>query len=83
MGLILKSEHGPSPTFIFVARFRPESKIYQVSQDKRYCGVSESVVLRYSCCQCKALSHLDQSIGLNNHKLSLLVNDNAAECNLL
>jgi len=25
-------------------------------------------------------NHLDQNIGVNNHKLSLLVNDNSAEC---
>jgi len=32
--------------------------------------------------KCTVLSHHDQSIGLNKHKLSLLVNDNAAECNV-
>jgi len=33
-------------------------------------------------CKCTVLSHLDQNIGLNKHKLSLLVNDNLAECNV-
>jgi len=28
------------------------------------------------------LSHLNQTIGLNKHKLSLLGNDNAAECSV-
>jgi len=37
MGLILKP--GPSPTFIFEARFRPESRIYPVSHDMRNCGL--------------------------------------------
>jgi len=32
-------EPRPSPTFIFEARFEPENKIYQVSQDTRNCGV--------------------------------------------
>jgi len=27
-------------------------------------------------------NHLDQNIGLIKHKLSFLVNDNAAECNI-
>ena len=27
-------------------------------------------------------NHLDQNIDLSKHKLSLLVNDNAAECNV-
>jgi len=39
MGLILKHESGLSLTFIFEARFRPESQIYRVSQDKRNCGM--------------------------------------------
>jgi len=32
--------------------------------------------------KCTVLSHLDQNIGLNKHKFSLLVNDNIAECNV-
>ena len=49
MGLNLKPESGPSrnhkpepglsPKFIFEARFRPESQIYQVDQDMRNCGL--------------------------------------------
>jgi len=83
MGLILKPEPGPSLTFNFETRFRPESQIYQVSQVKRNCGVSKNVVCVYSCMtKCMVLSYLDQNIGLNKHKPSLLVNDNVAECNV-
>jgi len=71
---IHKPEPGPSQKFIFEARFRPESQIYRVSQDKRNCVASKNVVYGFSC-KCTALSHLDQDVGLN--KLSLLVNDNA------
>jgi len=38
-GLILKPDLGPSPTFVFEARFRPKSQIYRVSQDMQNCGV--------------------------------------------
>jgi len=72
-------EPGPRPTFIFEARFKPESQIYRVSQDKRNCGVSKNVVYGYSC---KVLAHLDQNIDFNKHKLSLVVNNNAAECTI-
>jgi len=81
MGLILKPEPGPSSTFIFEARFRPESRIYRVSQDMRNCGVSINVVYGYSC-KCTVLSHLNQTNCLSKHKFSLLSNDNAAECNV-
>jgi len=30
---------GPSPTITFETRFRPESQIYQVSQEMSNCGV--------------------------------------------
>jgi len=43
-------------------------------------GVSKYVVYGYSC-KCTVLSYLDQYIGLNKRKRSLLVNDNAAERN--
>jgi len=74
-------EPGPSPTFIFEARFRTESQIYRVSQDKHNCGVSKNVVYVYSC-KCTPLSHRNQHNGLNKHELSLLVNDNAAVRNV-
>jgi len=56
-------------------------RIYRVSQDKHNCRVSKNVVYGYNC-KCTALSHLDQHIGLNKHKLNLLVKDHAAECNV-
>jgi len=59
----------------------PESQILRVSQDKRNCGVSKNVVYGFNY-KCTVLSPLDQNIGLNKHKLSLLVNNNAAECNV-
>ena len=43
VGPNLKLEPGPSPTFIFEARFKPESQFYRVSQDKRNCAVSKNV----------------------------------------
>jgi len=52
-----------------------------MSQVKRNCGVSKDVVYGYSCKR-TVLSHLDQNIGLNKYKLSLLVNDYAAVCNV-
>ena len=63
------------------ARFRPENQISRVSQDMRICGVQKNVVYGYSC-KCTVLSHHDHNIGLNKHKLSLLVNANAADCNI-
>jgi len=81
MILILKPEPGPSPTFIFEARFWLESQIYRVSQDMRNRRMSKNVAYGYSC-KCTVLSHLDQNNGLNKQKFSLLVNDNAAECNV-
>jgi len=46
---------------------------------KTYCaGVAAGKLF----CHTQNTSHLDQNIGLNKHKLSLLVNDNAAECNV-
>jgi len=44
-----KPEPGPIPTFIFKARFRPESQIYRVSQSMRNYGVSKNVVYGCSC----------------------------------
>jgi len=38
-GPISAHEPGPSLTFIFGARFRPESQIYRVNQDMCNCGV--------------------------------------------
>jgi len=38
-GPISAHEPGPSLTFIFEARFRPESQIYRVNQDMCNCGV--------------------------------------------
>jgi len=77
----LKPEPGPSTTFICEAQFRPERQFYRESQDKRNCGVSKNLVYGYTC-KCTVLLHLDQNIGFNKHKLSLLVNDNAAKCNV-
>ena len=74
-----KPDPGPSPAFIFEARFWPESQIYRVSQDKPNCEVPSNVVYWYSC-KCTALSHLDQNIG--KHQRSLLVNNNIVECNV-
>ena len=34
-----RSEPSSNPTFIFEARFRPESQISRVSQDMRNCGI--------------------------------------------
>jgi len=44
-----KPEPGSSPTFIFEARFMPESRIYRGSWDKRNCGVMKNLVCRGSC----------------------------------
>ena len=54
-----KPKPDPSPTFIFEARFRPESQIHRVSQDMRNCGVSKNVVYGYSC-RYTVLSHPKQ-----------------------
>jgi len=46
----------PNPTFIFEARFTPESKIYRVRRDMRNCRVSKNV--QYGCsCRYTALSY--------------------------
>ena len=63
------------------AQFRPDNQISRVSQDMRICGVQKNVVYGYSC-KCTVLSQHDHNIGLNKHKLSLLVNANAADCNI-
>jgi len=39
-----KPEPGSSPTFIFKARFSPESKIYRGSSDMRNCVLTKNVV---------------------------------------
>jgi len=36
-----KHKSGPSPTFIFEARYRPESHLYQVSQGMGNCTISK------------------------------------------
>jgi len=43
-----KPEPGPSPTFIFEARFRPENQIYLMSEDTHTYGASKNVVFGYS-----------------------------------
>jgi len=79
-----KPEPGSSPTFVFEARFRPESQIYQGSHDMRNCGVTKNVVCKCSCrypvYHTENSNHLDQNIGIIMHKRSMLVNDNTAEC---
>ena len=81
-----KPEPGPRPIFIFESRFRPESQIYRVSQDMRNSGVSKTqctgVAAGTRFYHTRNSNHLDQNIGLNNHKLSLLVKNNSAECNV-
>jgi len=38
---------GPSPTYIFEARFRPESQIYRVSEDMRNCELLVEEQIKY------------------------------------
>jgi len=54
--LIFKPEPDPSPTFIFEARFTPESRMYRVSRDMRNCRVSKNVQYGRSC-RCTVLSY--------------------------
>ena len=81
-----KPKPGSSPTFIFEARVRPESQIYQGSYDMRNCRVTKNVVCRCSCrytlYRTQNNNHLDQNIGIIWHKRSILVNDNTAECGI-
>jgi len=86
-GLILKPEPGPSPTFIFEARFRPVNHIYRVRQDMRNCALSKTVMYVGVAAGTRLYhirnsNHFDQNICLNKHKLRLLVNDNTAKCNV-
>jgi len=81
-----KAKPGSSPTFIFEARFGPESQIYQESYDMRNSRVTKSVVWRCSC-RCTLYhtqnnNHLDQTIGIIWHKRSMFVNDNTVECGI-
>jgi len=56
-GLNLKPELGPSPTFMFKARYRLEVKFTEgVSQDLRNCRISKHVVYGYSS-SCTVSSH--------------------------
>ena len=72
-----------SPTFIFEARFRPESQIYRGSSDMRNCGVTKNVVCRCSCrytlYHTQNNNHLDQNIDIIWHKRSKLVKGKIAE----
>ena len=81
-----KPESGSSPTFIFEARFSPESQIYRGSLNMLNCGVTKNVVFGHSCrytvYHTQKNNHLDQTINIIWHKRSILVNDNAAEYNV-
>jgi len=76
----------PEPTFISETRFRPENQIYRVSQDLHNCGLSKTectgIAAGARLFHTQSSNHFDQTIGLNKHKLSLLVNDNTAVCNV-
>ena len=81
-----KPKPGSSPTFIFEARFRPESQIYQGSYDMRNSRVTKNVICRCSCrytlYHTENNNHLDQNIGIIWHKRSMFVNDNTVECGI-
>ena len=78
-----KPEPGSSLTFIFEARFRPESQIYRGSSDMRNCGETKNVMCRCNCrytvYHTQNSNHLDQNVGIIWHKRIMLVNDNTAE----
>jgi len=81
-----KPEPGSSLTFIFEARLRPESQIYQGISDMRNCRVTKNVVFGYSCRytvdHTQNNNNLDQNIGIIWHKRSMIPNDNTAQYNV-
>ena len=96
-GLTSKPKPGPSPksqartlsetNIFFEARVTPENHIYRGSQALLNCGGSENVEYgyssRYTVYHTKNSIHLEQNvIGSNKYRLSLLVNDDTAECNV-
>ena len=75
-----KPELGPSPTFIFKPDLVRKPNLPSESRYAQLPGIGGPTGTRFLHTQNSNL--LDQNINLNQHKLSLLISANTAECNV-